>query len=65
MLSLLHAQLYVGAGAYDGATKMYENLIMDCPLYEKMARVTIQLAAVYRRLGNYDRAFHYFLYVLH
>ena len=55
--------MYVGASAYEGAVKMYENLVMDCPLYDKMARVMVQLASVYRRLGNYDQAFHYLLYV--
>ena len=56
-------QLYVGAGAYEGATKMYENLVMDCPLYDKMSKVLVQLAAAYRRLGNYDHAFHNLMYV--
>jgi hypothetical protein len=54
-------QLYTAAGAYDGAAKLYENLIMDCPAYERLPRVYMNLASLYRRLKDFDRAFHYFL----
>jgi tetratricopeptide (TPR) repeat protein len=57
------AMLYTCAGAYEGAVQLYENLIMDTPLYAKLPRVHMQLGALYRRLGNYDKAFHHFLCV--
>jgi hypothetical protein len=41
--------------------KLYLSLIQDCPLYEKLPRVHAQLAAVYRRLGNFDSAYHHLL----
>jgi hypothetical protein len=34
---------------------------MDCPAYERLPRVYMNLASLYRRLKDFDRAFHYFL----
>ncbi len=59
---LCTSQLYTAAASYEGAAKLYENVLMDCPLYDKQPKIIIQLASVYRRLGNFDHAFHFFLY---
>lgn len=56
-------QLYTCAGAYEGAAKLYENLLLECPTYDKLPRVYMALGALYRRMGSYDKAFHYFLCV--
>ena len=53
-------QLYTCAGAYDGAVKLYETLLLEAPIYNQKPRLSLQLAALYRRQGNYDKAFHHF-----